>query len=196
MLIVLQLYLHLQELARVSLRQKQMREQECARINSMKIHNQWRKIMRVAKVEELRGEVEILSQNHEREVDRKDALVQVGMQKALAAVAAACRPHMGWHRGRQAVAQYAIGLSVTSKHATGRQETNVSRKQVIMPVCVCRWSSDRLVSVAPTNLVALSRLLQLLDRDLEVAEEQHQTALGTHLMVLDSLLDLQVRAAS
>jgi hypothetical protein len=44
----------------------------------MKIHNQWRKIMRVAKVEELRGEVEILSQNHEREVDRKDALVQVG----------------------------------------------------------------------------------------------------------------------
>jgi hypothetical protein len=43
----------------------------------MKIHNQWRKIMRVAKVEELQGEVEILSQNHEREVDRKDALVQV-----------------------------------------------------------------------------------------------------------------------
>lgn len=35
-------------------------------------------------------------------------------------------------------------------------------------------------------------LLQLLDRDLEVAEEQHQTALGAHLMVLDSLLDLQV----
>lgn len=54
-----------------------MREQQCAHINSMKIHNQWRKIMRVAKVEELRGEVEILSQNQEREVDRKDALVQV-----------------------------------------------------------------------------------------------------------------------
>lgn len=69
--------MHLQELSRVGLRQKQLREQECARINSMKIHNQWRKIMRVAKVEELRGEVEILSQNHEREVDRKDALVQV-----------------------------------------------------------------------------------------------------------------------
>jgi hypothetical protein len=67
-----------QELSRMALRQKQQREQECARINSMKIHNQWRKIMRVAKVEELRGEVEILSQSHEREVDRKDALVQVG----------------------------------------------------------------------------------------------------------------------
>jgi hypothetical protein len=33
---------------------------------------------------------------------------------------------------------------------------------------------------------------QLLDRDLEVAEEQHQTALGAHLMVVSSLLDLQV----
>jgi hypothetical protein len=33
--------------------------------------------MRMAKVEELRGQVEILSQDHEREVDRKDALVQV-----------------------------------------------------------------------------------------------------------------------
>lgn len=39
-------------------------------------------------------------------------------------------------------------------------------------------------------------LHQLLDRDLEVAEEQHQTALGAHLMVLDSLLDLQVGVMS
>lgn len=69
--------MHTQEVTRVGLRQKQLREQQCAHINSMKIHNQWRKIMRVAKVEELRGEVEILSQNHERRVDRKDALVQV-----------------------------------------------------------------------------------------------------------------------
>jgi hypothetical protein len=75
----------------VALRQQQLREQECARINSMKIHNQWRKIMRVAKVEELRGEVEILSQNHEREVDRKDALVQVGTA-AAAAAASLTRP--------------------------------------------------------------------------------------------------------
>ncbi len=28
-------------------------------------------------VEELRKEIEVLSQNHEREVDRKDAIVQV-----------------------------------------------------------------------------------------------------------------------
>lgn len=33
--------------------------------------------MRLAKVEELRKEIEILSQNHEREVDRKDAIIQV-----------------------------------------------------------------------------------------------------------------------
>eukprot|EP00657_Telonema_sp_P-1_P012789 TRINITY_DN958_c0_g2_i1.p1 TRINITY_DN958_c0_g2~~TRINITY_DN958_c0_g2_i1.p1 ORF type:complete len:139 (+),score=62.55 TRINITY_DN958_c0_g2_i1:274-690(+) len=33
--------------------------------------------MRIAKVEELIKEVEILSQNHEREVDRKDAIIQM-----------------------------------------------------------------------------------------------------------------------
>ena len=32
---------------------------------------------RTLQVEELRREIEILSQNHEREVDRKDAIVQV-----------------------------------------------------------------------------------------------------------------------
>ena len=84
-----------------------LREERYAKINAIKIHNQWRKIMRMAKVEELRKDIEILSQNHEREVDRKDAIIQ------------------------------------------------------------------------------------MLDRDLEDAEEQYQLALRGHLMVVESLLDLQ-----
>jgi hypothetical protein len=48
-----------------------------SKINGIKIHNQWRKIMRLAKVEDLRKDIEILSQNHEREVDRKDAIIQM-----------------------------------------------------------------------------------------------------------------------
>eukprot|EP00968_Pinguiococcus_pyrenoidosus_P022485 scaffold3273_cov244-Pinguiococcus_pyrenoidosus.AAC.2 len=48
-----------------------------SRVNRMKIHNQWRKIMRIAKVETLRKDIEILSQNHERDVDRKDAIIQM-----------------------------------------------------------------------------------------------------------------------
>ena len=32
--------------------------------------------MRLVKVEDLRKEIEIISQNHEREVDRKDAIIQ------------------------------------------------------------------------------------------------------------------------
>lgn len=67
-----------QEAARLVLRERQLREQRYAHLNGIKIHNQWRKIMRMAKVEELRREIEILSQNHEREVDRKDAIMQVG----------------------------------------------------------------------------------------------------------------------
>lgn len=96
-----------QEATRVALRERQLREQRYAHLNGIKIHNQWRKIMRMAKVEELRREIEVLSQNHEREVDRKDAI------------------------------------------------------------------------------------MQMLDRDLEEAEEQYGLAVRSHMMVVDNLLDLQ-----
>mmetsp|Transcript_14746 Transcript_14746/g.41521 ORF Transcript_14746/g.41521 Transcript_14746/m.41521 type:complete len:530 (-) Transcript_14746:148-1737(-) len=96
-----------EENTRLALRERQLREERYSKINSIKIHNQWRKIMRMAKVEELRKDIEILSQNHEREVDRKDAIIQ------------------------------------------------------------------------------------MLDRDLEDAEEQYQLALRGHLQVVESLLDLQ-----
>jgi len=43
--------------------------------NKVKVQNQWRKIMRMAKVEALRKDIEILSQSHERDVDRKDAII-------------------------------------------------------------------------------------------------------------------------
>jgi hypothetical protein len=52
-------------------------EERFARVNRFKILNQWRKLMRLVKVEDLRKEIEIVSQHHEREVDRKDAIIQV-----------------------------------------------------------------------------------------------------------------------
>mmetsp|Transcript_11897 Transcript_11897/g.36053 ORF Transcript_11897/g.36053 Transcript_11897/m.36053 type:complete len:511 (-) Transcript_11897:121-1653(-) len=52
-------------------------EKKNSRVNRLKIQNQWRKIMRIAKVENLRKDIEILSQNHERDVDRKDAIIQM-----------------------------------------------------------------------------------------------------------------------
>ena len=62
----------------------QMREQRYAHINDIKIKNQWRKIRRMTKVEDLKRSVEILAQNHERDVDRKDAIVQVTRSYARA----------------------------------------------------------------------------------------------------------------
>ena len=41
------------------------------------ILTQWRKLMRLVKVEDLRKEIEVISQSHEREVDRKDAIIQM-----------------------------------------------------------------------------------------------------------------------
>jgi hypothetical protein len=52
-------------------------EAKFAKLNLAKIQNQWRKLMRLAKVETLRKDLEIMSQNHEREVDMKDAIIQM-----------------------------------------------------------------------------------------------------------------------
>jgi dynein regulatory complex subunit 2 len=52
-------------------------EAKNSRINNFKILNQWRKVMRLAKAESLKKDIEILSQNHERDVDRKDAILQM-----------------------------------------------------------------------------------------------------------------------
>lgn len=52
-------------------------EQKYTRMNLLKIQNQWRKIMRLAKVSELRKDIEVIKQSHERDVDRKDAIIQM-----------------------------------------------------------------------------------------------------------------------
>eukprot|EP00401_Gymnodinium_catenatum_P083262 CAMPEP_0117607492 /NCGR_PEP_ID=MMETSP0784-20121206/80289_1 /TAXON_ID=39447 /ORGANISM="" /LENGTH=484 /DNA_ID=CAMNT_0005410673 /DNA_START=127 /DNA_END=1581 /DNA_ORIENTATION=+ len=78
-----------------------------SKFNSSKIQESWLKIMRSAKTKQLRKQVEIVSQNHERDVDRKDAI------------------------------------------------------------------------------------LQMLDRDLDEAEEQHQVAVRSHLLNVDRLLEIQ-----
>ncbi|CEG48042.1 uncharacterized protein PHALS_05519 [Plasmopara halstedii] len=52
-------------------------EERISRLNKLKIQDHWRKIMRLVKLETLRKEVEVRSQNHERDVDRKDALIQM-----------------------------------------------------------------------------------------------------------------------
>lgn len=47
------------------------------RLNKMLLLNFQRKFMRAAKVESLRGDMEMLSQNHQRDVDRKDAIIKM-----------------------------------------------------------------------------------------------------------------------
>jgi ubiquitin len=63
--------------ARAIILDKMKEEQENTKKNQLKIQNTWRKIMRLAKVEQLRKEIEIQSQGHERDVDRKDAIIQM-----------------------------------------------------------------------------------------------------------------------
>ena len=47
------------------------------KLNKQKVTQAWLKIMRLSKVDELRRDVEVVSQAHERDVDRKDAVLQM-----------------------------------------------------------------------------------------------------------------------
>ncbi|KAK9826691.1 hypothetical protein WJX74_010157 [Apatococcus lobatus] len=58
------------------LSERRAREQEYAHLNALKIQNQWRSIMRQAKTEVLRKEIEVLSQTHERTINCKDAIIE------------------------------------------------------------------------------------------------------------------------
>eukprot|EP00741_Cyanophora_paradoxa_P017163 tig00020960_g16575.t1 len=64
-----------EEKMRARLREKQLAEERYAKLNMMKVQQTWIRIMRKAKVDELKKDIEIHSQNHEREVDRKDAII-------------------------------------------------------------------------------------------------------------------------
>ena len=66
-----------QIVAKAELRRRMEDEAKISKMNGLKIVNQWRKIMRLAKAESLKKDIEILSQNHERDVDRKDAILQM-----------------------------------------------------------------------------------------------------------------------
>ena len=66
-----------QAAAKLELRRRMEDEAKISKVNGLKILNQWRKIMRLAKAEALKKDIEILSQNHERDVDRKDAILQM-----------------------------------------------------------------------------------------------------------------------
>lgn len=66
-----------EETMRKKLSDDMQEEARFAKLNLAKIQNQWRKLMRLAKVESLRKDLEIMSQNHEREVDMKDAIIQM-----------------------------------------------------------------------------------------------------------------------
>lgn len=79
------------------LREFLAREDAISRMNKLKIQNHWRKIMRLVKVEALRKDVEIRAQHHERDVDRKDALLQLldrDLEEAEEQFQAARRRHL------------------------------------------------------------------------------------------------------
>ena len=65
------------KMKRNDLKRQQVEEEKMAHFNRMKILTHWRRIMRVAKTEQLKKDIQIYQQNHDREVDAKDAILQM-----------------------------------------------------------------------------------------------------------------------
>ena len=67
----------LADMKRGVLRTKIKEEHKFVNFNKRKLMTYWRKIMRMAKTEDLRNEIEILSQQYQRELDTKEAYIQL-----------------------------------------------------------------------------------------------------------------------
>eukprot|EP00397_Hematodinium_sp_SG-2012_P034838 GEMP01037405.1.p1 GENE.GEMP01037405.1~~GEMP01037405.1.p1 ORF type:complete len:504 (+),score=120.21 GEMP01037405.1:51-1514(+) len=68
---------YLAEVRKKYLKSQAIVEDKNSKHNMNKIQESWLKIMRSAKTKQLKKEVEIAAQNHERDVDRKDAILQM-----------------------------------------------------------------------------------------------------------------------
>ncbi|KXJ28944.1 dynein regulatory complex subunit 2 [Exaiptasia diaphana] len=58
------------------LKDKLAKEEKSTKFNLNKLQNQWRVIMREAKAQELKKDIEVLSQTFERVIDRKEAIIK------------------------------------------------------------------------------------------------------------------------
>jgi len=62
---------------RENLKSQMIQEQKMAHFNRMKILYYWRKVLRLAKTEQLKKEIQIYQQNHDRDIDARDAILQM-----------------------------------------------------------------------------------------------------------------------
>lgn len=65
------------KLKREELKKRVQNEQKIVMYNQKKLLTYWRKIMRIAKTEQLKNDIDIYSQNNQRELDSKEAFIQM-----------------------------------------------------------------------------------------------------------------------
>ena len=149
-------------------------ESEMCKLNLAKIQHSWRKIMRESKVQQLKHEVEIMSQNHEREVDMKDAIIQMldrDLDEAEEQYQTAHRSHL---RNMDALLKL-----FDAKMAKLRDEFHAEQQQIIEDFTLERT----------TLLDRHQRLTQELSDVLDLQEEQFQAAEEDQRQEFESLCE-------
>ncbi|KAI6650643.1 Coiled-coil domain-containing protein 65 isoform X2 [Oopsacas minuta] len=67
------------------LKEKVIREEKCSKLNTLKLQEKWRMILRGVKTDGLRQEIEVVKQKFERVVDNKGAILQALSEELLEA---------------------------------------------------------------------------------------------------------------
>ncbi|XP_072423194.1 dynein regulatory complex subunit 2 [Chiloscyllium punctatum] len=120
------------------LKDKLSKEEHNTRLNTLKLNEKWRTVMREAKAAELRKDIEILSQTFERIVDRKDGVIRAltkDLEEAEEQYATALRNHIqnvdklvDLQRSRLTI----IENEFEAELASLKEEFDAERKQMIV----------------------------------------------------------------
>lgn len=70
-------FMKFSKVKREELKKRIQNEQKIVNYNQKKLLTYWRKIMRIAKTEQLKNDIDIYSQNNQRELDSKEAFIQM-----------------------------------------------------------------------------------------------------------------------
>jgi len=70
-------FMKFSKVKRDELKKRVQKEQKIVNYNQKKLLTYWRKIMRIAKTEQLKNDIDIYSQNNQRELDSKEAFIQM-----------------------------------------------------------------------------------------------------------------------
>lgn len=161
------------------LKLKMEQEQRNSRANSLKIQTLWRKIMRINKVDSLRKEIEVSRERGGRGKGLTEGFME-GLMSLSKPFSRSLRSSLYCLPDTSSSSLLSLSL-----HSTTLTNNATSTR------CFASIAPQVLSQNHERDVDRKDAIIQMLDRDLEEAEDQFGMALRAHLQNMDKLIDLQ-----